>query len=99
MLYHFVPAKRPEWKDIWVGALITAVAFEITKIIFIWYIRNFSPYDMVYGSIGAIIAFVMWSYLSALVFLFVAKVTYVASAGKALLRSPDASGTPQDRFK
>jgi membrane protein len=83
MLYRFVPAKRPRFKDVWAGALITAIAFEVTKIVFIWYIRNFSPYDMVYGSIGAIIAFVMWSYLSALVFLFVAKVTYIASTRKA----------------
>jgi membrane protein len=87
MLYRFVPAKRPGWKDIWLGALITAVAFEITKIIFIWYIRNFSPYDMVYGSIGTLIAFLMWSYLSALVFLFMAKVTYIISAGKADIAS------------
>lgn len=57
--------------------LAAAISFEITKIIFIWYIRTFDPYNLVYGSIAALIAFVMWTYLSALVFLFIAKVSYV----------------------
>jgi membrane protein len=77
LLYRFIPSIRPKWKDIWIGALIAAVFFEITKVIFIWYIRVFSPYDLVYGSIGGLIAFLMWTYLSALVFLFIAKVTHV----------------------
>jgi membrane protein len=77
LLYRFIPSIRPKWKDIWIGALAAAVFFEITKVIFIWYIRVFSPYDLVYGSIGGLIAFLMWTYLSALVFLFIAKITHV----------------------
>jgi membrane protein len=77
LLYRFIPSIRPRWKDIWLGALAAAISFEITKVIFIWYIRTFDPYNLVYGSIGALIAFVMWTYLSALVFLFIAKITHV----------------------
>jgi membrane protein len=77
LLYRFVPSKRPKWKDIWLGALVAAISFEITKIIFLIYLRVFNPYNLVYGSIGALIAFLMWTYLSALVFLFIAKVMHV----------------------
>jgi len=77
LIYRFIPSRRPKWKDIWIGALAAAVFFEITKVIFMWYIRIFSPYDLVYGSIGGLIAFLMWTYLSALVFLFIAKITHV----------------------
>ena len=77
LLYKFIPNIRPKWKDIWIGALAAAISFEITKVIFIWYIKIFSPYNLVYGSIGTLIAFLMWTYLSALVFLFVAKITHV----------------------
>jgi len=77
LLYKFVPDARPKWKDIWIGALAAAVSFEITKIIFLVYLRVFNPYNLVYGSIGALIAFLMWTYISALVFLFIAKVTHV----------------------
>jgi membrane protein len=77
LLYKFIPGIRPKWKDIWLGALAAAISFEITKIIFLVYLRVFNPYNLVYGSIGALIAFLMWTYLSALVFLFIAKVTHV----------------------
>jgi len=77
LLYKFIPSRRPKWKDIWLGALAAAISFEITKIIFLVYLRVFNPYNLVYGSIGALIAFLMWTYLSALVFLFIAKVTHV----------------------
>ena len=77
LLYKFIPSIRPKWKDIWIGALAAAISFEITKIIFILYIRIFNPYNLVYGSIGALIAFLMWTYISALIFLFIAKITHV----------------------
>jgi membrane protein len=77
LLYKFIPSVRPKWKDIWLGALAAAICFEITKIIFLVYLRVFNPYNLVYGSIGALIAFLMWTYLSALVFLFIAKVMHV----------------------
>ena len=77
LLYRFIPGRRPKWKDIWLGALAAAISFEITKVIFLVYLRVFNPYNLVYGSIGALIAFLMWTYLSALVFLFIAKVAHV----------------------
>jgi membrane protein len=77
LLYKFIPSIRPKWKDIWLGALAAAISFEITKIIFLVYLRVFNPYNLVYGSIGALIAFLMWTYLSALVFLFIAKIMHV----------------------
>ncbi|MCJ7516206.1 MAG: YihY/virulence factor BrkB family protein [Dehalococcoidia bacterium] len=77
LLYRFVPSIRPKWKDIWIGAVAAAVSFEIIKVIFLIYLRIFNPYNLVYGSIGALIAFLMWTYLSALIFLFIAKVTHV----------------------
>jgi membrane protein len=86
LLYRFIPSKRPKWKDIWLGALVAAISFEITKIIFLVYLRVFNPYNLVYGSIGALIAFLMWTYLSALVFLFIAKVMHVNLEMKS--RSP-----------
>jgi membrane protein len=77
LLYKFIPSIRPRWKDIWPGALAAAISFEITKVIFLVYLRTFNPYNLVYGSIGALIAFLIWTYLSALIFLFIAKVTHV----------------------
>jgi membrane protein len=77
LLYKLIPSRRPKWKDIWIAALAAAIVFEITKVIFMLYIGIFNPYNLVYGSIGTLIAFLMWIYLSALIFLFMAKITHI----------------------
>lgn len=74
-LYRFVPLVRPSWRHVWPGALVTAICFEAASLGFEWYVRIFDPYHVVYGSIGALIAFLMWVYISAFIFLFVAKFT------------------------
>ena len=77
ILYKFVPERRIRWRDIWVSALLGAVCFEIINILFTLYLDTFNPYSLIYGSLGAIIALLIWTYLSALIFLFFAKIAAV----------------------
>ena len=64
-LYWFVPATRVRPRDVWLGALIAAILFEVTKVGFSIYLQNFSNYDVVFGSLGAIVAFLFWLFLGA----------------------------------
>jgi len=75
--YKFIPERRIRWRDVWVGALIGAVCFEVITILFILYLDTFNPYNLIYGSIGAVIALLIWTYLAALIFLFFAKISAV----------------------
>lgn len=75
--YKFIPERRTRWRDVWSGALLGAVCFEIITIAFVLYLDTFNPYNLVYGSVGAIIAFLIWTYLAALIFLFFAKISAV----------------------
>ncbi len=72
------------------GIIAAAILFEITKLVFVWYIRIFTPYNLVYGSIGTLIAFLMWIYLSAIIFLFIAKINHVNLVRRT--RSNDTRG-------
>jgi membrane protein len=74
VLYWVVPATRVRLGDVWPGALVAAVLFEVGKAGFAVYLENFSNYDIVYGSLGAVAAFLFWVYLSALILLFGAEV-------------------------
>jgi membrane protein len=74
MLYWVVPATKVRPRDVWPGALIAAILFEATKVGFAFYLENFSNYDIVYGSLGAVAAFLFWVYLSAMLMLFGAEV-------------------------
>lgn len=74
VLYWVVPATKVRLRDVWPGALTGALLFEIAKVGFAFYLENFSNYDIVYGSLGAVAAFLFWVYLSAMVLLFGAEV-------------------------
>ncbi len=77
LLYHFIPSKRPGWKHIWLGALLAAIGFEIVRFAFVWYVKNFAEYGLVYGPISSVIALLMFIYFTAWVLLFFAKFSYV----------------------
>lgn len=68
-VYKFVPASRPPFRDIWLGAAFAAVAVEAAKRGFAFYLENFGDYNAVYGSLGAVIAFLAFVYLAANLFL------------------------------
>ena len=70
LLYRFVPNTRVRFRDIWLGALIGAIAFEVTKNVFAWYVSRFASYSVIYGTLGKLVAFMMWIYISAAILLF-----------------------------
>ena len=76
-LYRFIPSTRPKWKHIWIGALLATIGFEAVRFAFVWYVKNFGQYNLVYGPIGSVIALLMFIYLVAWVLLFFAKFSYV----------------------
>jgi len=47
------------------GLLVAVILWAIVSRGFVVYLANFSNYNQVYGSIGAVVAFLMWLYLSA----------------------------------
>ncbi|MGI8579692.1 MAG: YihY/virulence factor BrkB family protein [Solirubrobacteraceae bacterium] len=74
-LYVVLPARATSLRDVWPGALAAAVAYEVTKIAFSVYLENVGGFDAVYGSIGAVIAFLVFVFIAANVFLLGAEVS------------------------
>jgi membrane protein len=80
LLYRYLPYDSAiRWRAIWPGALIAAVLWEIAKLGFSWYITNLAVLNMVYGSVGAVIAVMLWGYLTAVIMLLGAEIASVAS--------------------
>lgn len=69
LLYLIVPATDVRAADTWPAALVTACFFVLTVNLFAVYVQHFANYNAVYGSLGAVIAFMFFTYLSSLVFL------------------------------
>jgi membrane protein len=69
VMYTYLPINRREWRDIWPGALLATILFEIIRIAFILFVSHFNRYSLVYGTIGSAIALMVWIYFSAFVLL------------------------------
>jgi membrane protein len=54
---------------VWPGILLAAVGYELAKRGFALYLENFGNYSAVYGSLGAVITFLVFIYIAAMVFL------------------------------
>lgn len=75
-IYWFLPNKSVKLKEALPGAIAAMIAFEVVKNTFVWYVRNYSIYTSVYGSVGSVVALLTWVYASAIILLFGSLITY-----------------------
>ena len=76
LLYKLIPNTSTYWRDIWPGALLAAILFEIARTLFIFYINNLANYQLIYGSIASIIVLLVWIYYSAFIMILGAEFTF-----------------------
>jgi membrane protein len=70
LIYRYGPSRaEPKWRWITWGSASAAVAWIALSLLFSWYAANFASYNRTYGSLGAVIAFMTWMWLSATVVL------------------------------
>ncbi len=78
VLYRFVPYDSTiRWRNILLSAFIAAGLWEIAKLAFVWYLTNVNQLNLVYGSIGAVIALMLWGYVTWVIVLYCAEVAAV----------------------
>lgn len=70
LAYRFVPRRRVTAGAALAGAIVASLLWEVAKQLFRLYIRHVGLYDQIYGPLGILVAFVMFVYYSALVFVF-----------------------------
>jgi membrane protein len=75
ILYRTIPRNRVTWRDVWLGGLVAGLSWEAARRLYTWYLSSFSRHSLIYGSVGAIIGFLLWSYLSAMILLLGAEFT------------------------
>lgn len=76
LVYRFMPRAQVTLKDTLPGAFLGGLLWEIAKYIFAWSLSYFH-YDQIYGSVGAVVSVLTWSYVSSLILLFGAQLTAV----------------------
>jgi membrane protein len=74
VLYRFGPSRNePRWRWITWGSVLAAIVWLGASALFSWYVASFGSYNKTYGSLGAIIGFMTWIWISIIVVLLGAK--------------------------
>jgi membrane protein len=76
MIYKYVPHQEIAWRDVWIGAVVTAFLFTIGKWLIGLYLGR-STFNGAYGAAGSLIVLLLWIYYSAQIFLLGAEFTRV----------------------
>jgi len=67
LLYYFGPNTPVKLRKVWPGALIATFFWALATGGFAWYVRHIANYNVMYGSIGAVITLLVWMYLLAVI--------------------------------
>jgi membrane protein len=65
LLYYFGPNRKQQWRRVWPGAIVATWLWLLATSGFAWYVRNVAHYNVLYGSVAASIALLVWMYLMA----------------------------------
>jgi membrane protein len=85
-IFKFLPDVKIQWRDVWIGALMTAILFAIGKWALGLYLGSGAAASA-YGAASSLITLLLWIYYSSQILLFGAEFTqvYAARAGRALV--------------
>ena len=84
LLFRTVPnVEAHRIAHVWRAAIAGTLMFEIAKHSFAWYVTSFSRHEALYGTLGSLMLFMLWTYVSANILLFAAE---LAAARGALTR-------------
>lgn len=93
-LYRWVPDARVPWRAALGAGVVVAAAWEIAGNAFAWYVGSgMARYNLVYGSLGAVVALMFWVYVSGWILGFGAHLS-AAIAGRLPPPSPGPSRQP-----
>jgi membrane protein len=82
LVFYFIPNAQTRFRDVWVGAMLTGALWRLALDGFSWYVRNNSQLTQIHKSIGAVVIFLLWIYVSAVILMYGVEFT----AGYARLR-------------
>ena len=70
ILYRHGPSReQAKWRWITWGAIFATALWLLASVLFSWYLANFADYNATYGSLGAVIGFMMWTWISVVILL------------------------------
>jgi membrane protein len=93
LLYYFAPnVKHPKFQWVSPGGLLAVLLWIIASALFAFYVANFASYNKTYGSLGGVIVFLVWLWITNIVILLGAELNAELERGRQI-----AAGAPEDK--
>lgn len=93
LIYKVLPDAKFAWKDVWMGATVTALLFTVGKWLLGLYLGNQTT-SSAYGAAGSLMVLLIWIYYSAQIFFFGAEFTQVYARREGDGVTPDEKAQP-----
>jgi len=91
LLYWWSPNTGVKWREAALGAVVATIGFELAKTGFQWYLSSrFARQALVYGSLGTVIALMLWIYVTAMVLLLGAHISAAIGYRREAKQKEDA---------
>ena len=94
LLFYFIPNTEMRFRHVWPGAIVTGLLWRGALSAFSWYARDLAAWNKVHGSIAAVVVFLFWVYVSAVILLYGVEMTAAyARLRSAAARHPELAGS------
>jgi membrane protein len=87
-IFRFLPDAEIAWRDVWLGALVTAMLFVVGKFAIGFYLGRSAPGDA-YGAAGALAVILVWIYYGGMIVLFGAEFTQAWAGRRGAKKVPE----------
>jgi membrane protein len=94
LIYRELPNAHHLTSEVWPGALVATVLFELSKHGFAFYVSHFNHYQALYGVLGGVMLFMLWVYTAAIILLIGAEFASELEKGRHKQRIDDGPLAP-----
>ena len=92
LVFYYIPNTKVRFRDVWPGAILVGVLWRIALRLFSWYAADLATWNVIHGSIAAVVVFLLWIYVSSVILLYGVEMTAsYARLQDASVRHPSLS--------
>jgi membrane protein len=75
LVFYFIPNTPVRFRDVWPGAILVGVLWRSALSLFSWYAADLATWNVIHGSIAAVVVFLLWIYISAVILIYGVEMT------------------------
>lgn len=75
LVFYFIPNTKVRFRDVWPGAILVGLLWRVAFLVFSWYAADLATWNVVHGSIAAVVVFLLWIYVSAVILIYGVEMT------------------------